>query len=231
MSDETPTLPGLESAIAEMEKTAITDKEVDELPTFTGERVAIYEPKRYALAARLLFAENISRRTICKWLHMSPNTLSAIEAREIKLHPESIEALKLEAQAELEQLKRLGREALRARFFDKKGLEDTSLKELASTLKILDEMSKENAVPESNRNAENSGGNEYFEIIESNGFGEKEFPAPESQGNERPALRAGQDRQGNERKEPGEAQESAIGSEGNEVQNAGEDNTTELHLK
>ncbi len=189
--NEPPTLPGLESAIAEMEHTAITDKEVDELPTFTGERVAVYEPERYALAARLLFAENISRRTICKWLHMSPNTLSAIEAREIRLHPESIKALRIEAQAELEQLKRLGREALRARFFDKKGLEDTSLKELASTLKLLDEMSKENTIQEANRNTEKSENNEYYEIIEENRFGGEKILAPQTEPRNELAAPAG----------------------------------------
>lgn len=169
--NQTPTLPGMESAIAEMERAAITDEEVERLPTFTGERVAIYEPKRYELAARLLFAENISRRTICKWLHMSPNTLSAIETREIRLHPESVEALKDEAKAELEQLKRLGRQALRERFFDKKELERTSLKELASTLKLIDEMSKECYVKSTNRNTKDNTENEYIEIIENNGFG------------------------------------------------------------
>ena len=93
-----------------------------ELPTYTAERVANYEPKRYELAARLLFTENISRRTICKWLHMSPNTLSAIEVRELRIHPERVEKLKEEANAEIEQLKRMGREALRARFFDKNAI-------------------------------------------------------------------------------------------------------------
>lgn len=174
------TLPGLESAIAEMEARAITDQEVDALPTFTGERVAVYEPERYALATRLLFSENISRRTICKWLHMSPNTLAAIEAREIKLHPESIEALQREARAEIEQLKRMGREALRARFFDKKRLEDTSLKELASTLKLLDDMSVAHRVPEPNRNTEKTEDNEYIDVLESDGFGREKISAPQS---------------------------------------------------
>ena len=127
----------------QMEAEALDDKQLDKLPTYTAERVANFEPKRYELAARLLFAENISRRTICKWLHMSPNTLSAIEVRELRLNPKRIASLKAEAQAEIEQLKRIGREALRARFFDENALDKVGIKELASTLKILDEMSIE----------------------------------------------------------------------------------------
>ena len=177
------TLPGLESAIAEMETSALSDTDVNALPTYTAERVANFEPKRYELAARLLFAENISRRTICKWLHMSPNTLSAIEVRELRMHPERTEKLREEATAEIEQLKRMGREALRARFFDKKAMEKTSAKEIATILKILDEMKTYNASTANgaNRNTED---NAYIEAISSwsdNGFEQGKNSAPETE--------------------------------------------------
>ena len=179
---ETPTLPGLEDAIAKMEKNAIADNEIDKQPTFTAERVANFDPKRYELAAHLLFAENISRRTICKWLHMSPNTLSAIEVRELKLHPELVQKLQAEAMAEIEQLKRVGREALRARFFDKKAMDDISAKEIASILKLLTEMSDQENTKgsEANRNTQN----DYIDAIsswnESDGFGREKKFAPET---------------------------------------------------
>ena len=179
----TPTLPGLEGAILQMEAEALDDKQLDELPQYTAERVANFEPKRYELAARLLFAENISRRTICKWLHMSPNTLSAIEVRELRLHPEQIESLKSEANAELEQLKRIGREALRARFFDEKALEKVGIRELASTLKILDEISVETVGNKNGNRNTNSEPNEYIEAIgswEDDGFGREKNSAPEN---------------------------------------------------
>lgn len=182
MSDEL-TLPGLESAIAEMEKKALTDKEVKGLPTYTAERVANYEPERYELAARLLFAENMSRRTICRWLHMSPNTLSAIEVRELRLHPERVEELKRESAAEIEQLKRVGREALRARFFDNDAVKKIPAKEIALILKLLDEMSERNrpeAPQNPNRNTEN---NDYIDAMSSwqeDGFGREKNSAPET---------------------------------------------------
>lgn len=186
---ETPTLPGLEDAVAKMEAAAASETEVDKLPVYTAERVAAYEPKRYELAARLLFAENMPRRTICRWLHMSPNTLSAIEVREMRQHPERIVALQTEARAEIEQLKRMGREALRARFFDKEAMEKTSAKEIASILKLLDDMS-ECTNAESNRNAnESANGNDYIDAIASwseDGFGREKIPAPQS-GNENAA--------------------------------------------
>lgn len=182
MTDATPILPGMESAMAEMDADAMTDAEVDKLPTFTAERVANYDPKRYALAARLLFAENISRRTICKWLHMSPNTLAAIEARELRIHPERIAELQAEATAEIAQLKRIGREELRARFFDKEAMKNISAKEIASILKTLEDMSVNyvQKPKESNRNAET---NDYIEAIATwseDGFGGEKNSAPGS---------------------------------------------------
>ena len=111
---------------------------------------------------------------------MSPNTLSAIEVRELKLHPELIQELKDEAIAEIEQLKRMGREALRARFFDKKAMEGTSAKEIASILKLLTEMSEPNNTqePQANRNTKN----DYIDAISSwneDGFGAGKNSAPE----------------------------------------------------
>ena len=178
---KTPILPGLEDAIAKMEEQAIADNEIDKQPTFTAERVANFDPKRYELAVRLLFAENISRRTICKWLHMSPNTLSAIEVRELKLHPELIQELQDEAMAEIEQLKRMGREALRARFFDKKAMEGTSAKEIASILKLLTEMS-DTQEPQQSNQANRNTKNDYIDAISSwneDGFGLGKNSAPE----------------------------------------------------
>ena len=179
---EEQTLPGLESAIQEMERNALQEDKVDQLPTYTAERVANYEPKRYELAARLLFTENISRRTICKWLHMSPNTLSAIEVRELRMHPERVQKLKEEANAEIEQLKRMGREALRARFFDKNAMLKTSAKEIASILKILDEMSNDSVPPSTSTNR-NTDENEYVDAIAErydDGFGREKISAPET---------------------------------------------------
>jgi len=185
---ETPTLPGLEDAVAKMEATAASETEIDKMPVYTAERVAAYDPKRYELAARLLFAENMSRRTICRWLHMSPNTLSAIEVRELRMHPERVQKLKEEANAEIEQLKRMGREALRARFFDKNAMLKTSAKEIASILKILDEMSNDSVPPSTSTNR-NTDENEYVDAIaewSDDGFGREKIPAPQS-GNENAA--------------------------------------------
>ena len=237
----TPTLPGLEGAIQKMEEEALDDMQLDKLPTYTAERVANFEPKRYELAARLLFAENISRRTICKWLHMSPNTLSAIEVREIRLNPERIASLKAEANAELEQLKRIGREALRARFFDEKALEKIGIKELASTLKILDEMSVETEENKNgNRNIE-SEPNEYIETIGSwkddgSGFGREKISAPENSDcledaalRERPAGEEKAEEQ-HEKPQKGVADGSERSVEGPGA-TAVQLNSTELHLK
>lgn len=174
------TLPGLEGAIEEMESNALKETEVDKLPTYTAERVANYEPKRYELAARLLFAENISRRTICKWLHMSPNTLSAIEVRELRMNPKRVENLKKEAEAEIEQIKRMGREALRARFFDKTAMDKTSTKDIASILKIMNDMT--NGTGQNNNTNRNEEENEYIEAIAEwteDGFGKEKNSAPE----------------------------------------------------
>jgi hypothetical protein len=136
-----PILPGLEDAFTAMQMNAASADAIEKLPVFTAERVAVHDKDRYDLAARLLFSENISRRTICKWLHMSPNTLSAIEVRELRLHPEYVKALQEESKAEIEQLKRLGLEAMRARFFDKKAMSKTGLKDIATCVKLLNEMS------------------------------------------------------------------------------------------
>ena len=184
MKKQEPILPGLEVAIADMESSALSDTAIESLPVYTAERVAVHDTDRYNLAARLLFAENISRRTICRWLHMSPNTLSAIEVRELRLHPELIKKLRAEAAAEITQLKRLGLEAMRARFFDQKAMSKTSIKDIASTLKTLEELSGDIQpnVPESNRNTQE---NEYLDIIDvdepngENGLSREKISAPE----------------------------------------------------
>lgn len=176
-----PTLPGLEDEIARMEQDAISDAEITQLPTYTAERVANYEPKRYELAARLLFAENLSRRTICKWLKMSPNTLSAIEVRELRLHPELVKKLQQEAKAEIVQIMRMGREELRARFFDKDAIAKTSTKDIATIIKILDDMESKKGIDETepNRNT----GNDYIDAIwqeSDDGFKRGKKSAPEN---------------------------------------------------
>lgn len=181
MKKQEPILPGLEVAIAGMESDALSDTAIESLPVYTAERVAVHDTDRYNLAARLLFAENISRRTICRWLHMSPNTLSAIEVRELRLHPELINKLRAEAAAEITQLKRLGLEAMRARFFDPKAMSKTSIKDIASTLKTLAELSGDIQpdVPESNRNTEN----DYIDLIDENspyGLSREKISAPET---------------------------------------------------
>lgn len=181
MKKQEPILPGLEVAIADMESDALSDTAIESLPVYTAERVAAHDTDRYNLAARLLFAENISRRTICRWLHMSPNTLSAIEVRELRLHPELIKKLRVEAAAEITQLKRLGLEAMRARFFDQKAMSKTSIKDIVSTLKTLAELSGDIQpdVPESNRNTQE---NEYLDILdvdEPNGLSREKISAPE----------------------------------------------------
>lgn len=182
MKKQEPILPGLEVAIADMESDALSDTAIESLPVYTAERVAVHDTDRYNLAARLLFAENISRRTICRWLHMSPNTLSAIEVRELRLHPELINKLRAEAAAEITQLKRLGLEAMRARFFDKKAMSKTSIKDIASALKTLKELSDDEVKPqsqESNRNTEN----DYIDLIDENspyGLSREKISAPET---------------------------------------------------
>ena len=212
---EEQTLPGLESAIQEMERNALQEDKIDQLPTYTAERVANYEPKRYELAARLLFTENISRRTICKWLHMSPNTLSAIEVRELRINPERVKQLKAEANAEIEQLKRMGREALRARFFDKNAMARTSTKEIASILKILDEMNND-TVPDTNTNR-NTGENEYIDTIsewQEDGFGREKISAPETDNRKEvaaPTTHPDRDESADKHAEPAEKEAGADG--------------------
>lgn len=162
-----PILPGLEDAFTAMQMNAASDDAIEKLPVFTAERVAVHDKDRYELAARLLFSENISRRTICKWLHMSPNTLSAIEVRELRLHPEYVKALQEESKAEIEQLKRLGLEAMRARFFDKNAMSKTGLKDIATCVKLLNEMSSSPVQGEpqnTNRNTDN----DYIDLIDKN---------------------------------------------------------------
>ena len=178
-----PILPGFEDAFAAMQENAASDDAIEKLPVFTAERVAAHDKDRYELAARLLFSENISRRTICKWLHMSPNTLSAIEVRELRLHPEYVRALQEESKAEIEQLKRLGLEAMRARFFDQKAMSKTGLKDIASCIKLLNEMSGtpvQGESQEANRNTDN----EYIELVDKNspyyGLLGKKISAPET---------------------------------------------------
>jgi len=61
MKKQEPILPGLEVAIADMESSALSDTAIESLPVYTAERVAVHDTDRYNLAARLLFAENISR--------------------------------------------------------------------------------------------------------------------------------------------------------------------------
>lgn len=182
MTNEEPILPGLESALAKIQDNAMPDEQIEKLPTYTAERIAHYEPDRYELAARLLFAENVSRRTICKWLHMSPNTLSAIEVRELRLHPERIAELQEEAKAEIAQLKRMGREALRARFFDKNAVDKISAKELASILKLLEDMSTTNSTQNTTENANrNTEQNDYIDVVAEwteNRFGREKNSAP-----------------------------------------------------
>lgn len=181
MKKQEPILPGLEVAIAEMESDALSDTAIESLPVYTAERVAVHDTDRYNLAARLLFAENISRRTICRWLHMSPNTLSAIEVRELRLHPELINKLRTEAAAEITQLKRLGLEAMRARFFDQKAMSKTSLKDIVSTLKTLAELSGDIQpdVPESNRNTQDNDYLDVLDVDEPNGLSREKISAPE----------------------------------------------------
>ena len=178
-----PILPGFEDAFAAMQENAASDDAIEKLPVFTAERVAAHDKDRYELAARLLFSENISRRTICKWLHMSPNTLSAIEVRELRLHPEYVRALQEESKAEIEQLKRLGLEAMRARFFDQKAMSKTGLKDIATCVKLLNEMSSspvQGESQEANRNTDN----EYIELVDKNspyyGLLGKKISAPET---------------------------------------------------
>lgn len=175
-------LPGLEDALEQMQAKAASDNDIDTMPVYTAERIAAHDKDRYALAARLLFAENISRRTICKWLHMSPNTLSAIEVRELRMHPEIVQKLQEESKAEIAQLKRLGLEAMRARFFDEKAMSKTSIKDIASALKTLKELSDDEVKPqsqESNRNTEN----DYIDLIDENspyGLSREKISAPET---------------------------------------------------
>lgn len=213
---EEQTLPGLESAIQEMERNALQEDKVDQLPTYTAERVANYEPKRYELAARLLFTENISRRTICKWLHMSPNTLSAIEVRELRINPERVKQLKAEANAEIEQLKRMGREALRARFFDKNAMLKTSAKEIASILKILDELSNDSVPPSTSTNR-NTDENEYVDAIaewQEDGFEREKISAPETTNRQEaaaPATCSGHTESADKHAEPAEKEAGADG--------------------
>ena len=183
MKKQEPILPGLEVAIANMESGALSDTAIESLPVYTAERIAVHDTDRYNLAARLLFAENISRRTICRWLHMSPNTLSAIEVRELRLHPELINKLRAEAAAEITQLKRLGLEAMRARFFDPKAMSKTSIKDIASTLKTLTELSGDIQpdMPESNRNTQENDYLDVLDVDEPNGLSREKNSAPETE--------------------------------------------------
>ena len=221
-------LPGLEDALAQMQAKAASDNDIDTMPVYTAERIAAHDKDRYALAARLLFAENISRRTICRWLHMSPNTLSAIEVRELRLHPELVQKLQEESKAEIAQLKRLGLEAMRARFFDKDAMSKTSIKDIASALKTLNDLSGDELKPqspESNRNTDN----DYIDLIDENspyGLSREKNSAPETVDCNYDVARDGR------RIMPDNAQpdrESATGSEvSNSVANCGSFSETEL---
>lgn len=221
-------LPGFEDALAQMQAKAASDNDIDTMPVYTAERIAAHDKDRYALAARLLFAENISRRTICRWLHMSPNTLSAIEVRELRLHPELVQKLQEESKAEIAQLKRLGLEAMRARFFDKDAMSKTSIKDIASALKTLNDLSGDELKPqspESNRNTDN----DYIDLIDEHspyGLSREKISAPET-------VDCNYDAALDERRiMPGNAQpdgESATGSEAsNSVANCGSFSETEL---
>lgn len=177
MGESADILPGLETALAEMERD--TERGCDS-PHFTAELVAARSPERYELAARFLFSERMSRRAICRLLRMSMNTLAAIEAREMRLHPERVEELRVEERIEAAQLRRMCREEIRARLFDEKALADIPLGELTKLMKSLDapEAAEPGAKPD--RRAEEP--NEYVEAVSEwgDGFRGAENPAGEN---------------------------------------------------
>lgn len=133
-------------------------------PHYSAERIAEKSPDRYALAVRLIFRERMPHRAICRLLGMSPNSLAAIERREMRLNPAKVDEMRSEERIEAAQLRRMCREEIRARFLDETAMQDTSLKELTSLLKTLNDMDAERtATAEPNRNAEE--GNDYVTVV------------------------------------------------------------------
>jgi len=168
-------LPGLETALAAVERDA--ERGCDN-PHFTAELVAARSPERYALAARFLFSERMSRRAICRLLRMSMNTLAAIEARELRLHPERVEELRMEERVEAAQLRRMCREEIRARLFDENALADIPLGELTKLIKALEV--PDAAEPGAKRDRRADEPNDYVEAMAEwgDGFRGGENPAP-----------------------------------------------------
>lgn len=147
-------------------------------PHYSAERIAAKSPERYALAVRFLFEEKISDRAICNLLKMSPNTLAAIERREMRINPRRVEQMKAEEKTELKQLKRMCRAEIRARFLDEKSLKETSLKEMTALLKSLDDMDANGEEsPKTNRSTDDD--NDYISVVAdwSDGFGAEENSA------------------------------------------------------
>ncbi len=147
-------------------------------PHYSAERIAAKSPERYALAVRFLFEEKMSDRAICKLLKMSPNTLAAIERREMRINPERLAQMRTEEKTELKQLKRMCRAEIRARFLDEKSLKEVSLKEMTALLKSLDDMDADNEEsPKTNRSTGDD--NDYISVVAewSDGFGAEENSA------------------------------------------------------
>lgn len=80
MMSEAPTLPGLDlGSVVEKMKTDYEDLSKQEV---TALRLAVSHPDRYAIAARLYFEMNVSKRAVCDICKIGINTLNALIERE-----------------------------------------------------------------------------------------------------------------------------------------------------
>ena len=70
---------------------------------------------------------------------------------------------------------------MRARFFDPKAMSKTSIKDIASTLKTLEELSGDIQpdVPESNRNTQENDYLDVLDVDDPNGLSREKISAPE----------------------------------------------------
>lgn len=162
----------------------IGDKECGETisPHYSADRIAAKSPERYELAVRFLFDERLPDRAICRMLKMSPNTLAAIERREMRENPKRIAQMQAEAKTELKQLKRMCRAEIRARFLDEKTMSELPLKDITALLKTLEEMDEDAKSEVGKTNRSESEANEYISVVAewSDGLGEGKNSAGKS---------------------------------------------------